>query len=49
MTDVFGNEVNYDFEADDYVNRSGVIASLKDHDLYIGMIPNSVKEGLRVK
>lgn len=48
LTDVFGNLVTYDFEADDYVNKSGVIASLRDHDLYIKMIPDSVKEKLKV-
>ena len=48
LTDVFGNLVNYDFEANDYVNRSGVVASLNDHDLYISTIPDSVKEKLKV-
>ncbi|KAK3749467.1 hypothetical protein QZH41_013433, partial [Actinostola sp. cb2023] len=48
LTDVFGSQVTYDFEADNYVNKSGVVASLKDHDLYIAMIPDSVKEGLKV-
>lgn len=49
LTDVFGNQVTYDFEAESYVNKAGVVASLKEHDLYISMIPDSVKEGLKAK
>jgi 3'(2'), 5'-bisphosphate nucleotidase len=49
LTDVFGNQVTYEFEADTYLNKYGVVASLKDHELYISMIPDSVKEALRVK
>ena len=46
LTDVFGNRIKYEL-ADSYMNKSGVIASLKEHNLYLDLIPESVKSKLK--
>lgn len=46
LTDVFGDSVKYEL-ADSYMNKAGVIASLKEHDLYLSLIPEDVKNNLK--
>ncbi|XP_001630227.2 3'(2'),5'-bisphosphate nucleotidase 1 [Nematostella vectensis] len=49
LTDICGNEVVYDFDAESYLNRLGVVAALREHEWYIEMIPDTVRDGLRKK
>lgn len=49
LTDVCGEHVTYDSQADSYVNKTGVLGSLKDHKIYVDMIPESIKSNLRGK
>ena len=46
LTDVCGEHIKYDGQADSYVNKTGVLASLKDHDFYVSMIPETIKSSL---
>ncbi|XP_068731634.1 3'(2'),5'-bisphosphate nucleotidase 1-like [Montipora capricornis] len=43
LTDICGEHIKYDGHASSYANNTGVLASLKDHKLYVDMIPESVK------
>lgn len=46
LTDICGEHIEYDGQADSYVCKTGVLGSLKDHSFYVDMIPESVKTGL---
>ena len=46
LTDICGEHIIYDAQADSYVNKAGVLASLKDHKSYVGMIPEPIKNNL---
>lgn len=46
LTDVCGEHIEYDGHADSYVNKTGVLGSLKDHGFYVDMIPESIKTSL---
>jgi len=46
LTDVCGKHIMYDAQADSYVNKAGVLASLQDHTFYVDMIPESIKNNL---
>ena len=49
LTDVCGEHIKYDGQAQSFVNKTGVLASLKDHEYYIGMIPDAIKIALTEK
>jgi len=46
LTDVCGEHIEYDGDADSYVNKTGVLGSLKDHGFYVDLIPESIKTSL---
>ena len=46
LTDVCGEHITYDAQADSYLNKTGVLGSLKDHKFYVDMIPESIKTSL---
>lgn len=49
LIDVCGEYVIYDFKVDSYVNKIGVLGSLKDYKFYVDMILEFIKSNLRGK
>ena len=49
LTDICGEHIEYDLQADSYMNKTGVLASLKDHQFYVSMIPDCIKSNLLTK
>ena len=46
LTDICGEHIEYDGQADSYVNNTGVLGSLKDHSFNVDLIPESIKTSL---
>ena len=43
MTDILGQPIQYEFNMD-YMNYTGLIATMENHQSLLGKIPNSVKD-----
>ena len=43
VTDILGNEIQYDYNID-YMNYTGLLVTLRNHETFLSKIPQSTKE-----